>query len=230
MSEPILEPVSEPVSETNNIKLVKKEKKYKCECGKSFAIEYLLIRHMKDDFICPKIKKQKDKERKLKEQCICEYCNKKISNKYNLERHLQICSAKNKQQPKQIKIEEPLDNIPDNNTVDDKLQINNSNDITITDHYIYIIHVREFIRTKESIYKIGKTTQKNFNRFLQYPKGSKLLFYMNCIDCHKLEYEIKKLFKKNYKLKSEYGNEYFEGNYLNMIIDIVNLIGKEHRN
>ena len=115
-------------------------------------------------------------------------------------------------------------NVDDNSYVIYNLNINKSNDITITDHYIYIIHVREFIRTNETIYKIGKTTQKNFNRFLQYPKGSKLLFYMNCIDCHKLENKIIKLFRKKYKLKSEYGNEYFEGNYLNMIIDITNLV------
>jgi hypothetical protein len=224
----MVEPVSEPISETNNIKLVKKkEKKFKCECGKAFEIEYLLIRHMKDEFICPKIKKQLNKERKLREQCTCENCNKKISNKYNLKKHLKICGSKNKKNSNEIKLEEPLDNIPDNNTVVDKLQINNSNDITITDHYIYIIHVREFIRTKESIYKIGKTTQKNFNRFFQYPKGSKLLFYMNCIDCHKLEKQIIKLFRKKYKLKSEYGNEYFEGEYLNMIIDITNLVIKD---
>ena len=41
--------------------------------------------------------------------------------------------------------------------------------------YIYLLQEREFIKTKEPIYKIGKTKQVNNKRFGQYPKGSVLL-------------------------------------------------------
>lgn len=176
------------------------------------------------------VQNYKNKETKKENKSKNVFVNnvkKKISNKYNLEKHLKICPAGDKQQANQNKKGESLENIRNNDTVVNELQINESNDITITDHYIYIIHVREFIITNETIYKIGKKTQKNFDRFFQYFKGSKLLFYMKCKNCHNLENKVIKLFKNKYKLKSEYGKEYFEGNYLFMVNDIVNLILKE---
>jgi hypothetical protein len=38
--------------------------------------------------------------------------------------------------------------------------------------FIYLIKEREFIKTKEPIYKIGKTKQKNLQRIKSYPNGS----------------------------------------------------------
>ncbi len=37
--------------------------------------------------------------------------------------------------------------------------------------YIYLIQEREFINSKQPIYKIGRTKQNNYKRFEQYPKG-----------------------------------------------------------
>ncbi len=91
-------------------------------------------------------------------------------------------------------------------------------------NYIYLIYLREFINSKENVYKIGKTTQINNNRFSSYPKGSKVLFQMTCSNCHNLEKEIIKLFKQKYThRKKDYGDEYFEGNSEEMIKDIFNL-------
>ena len=44
--------------------------------------------------------------------------------------------------------------------------------------FIYLIKEREFIKTKEHIYKIGKTKQENLQRIKSYPNGSILLLYI----------------------------------------------------
>ena len=91
-------------------------------------------------------------------------------------------------------------------------------------HYIYLIHTREFINSIKKIYKVGKTTQEPTKRIKQYPKGSKILLITNCIDCHKDEKEILKLFKRKYIQRKDIGNEYFEGDYNEMITDINQIV------
>ena len=39
-------------------------------------------------------------------------------------------------------------------------------------NYVYLLQQREFLKTKEDIFKVGMTTQENHERFKQYPKGS----------------------------------------------------------
>jgi hypothetical protein len=86
--------------------------------------------------------------------------------------------------------------------------------------YIYLVQEREFIKTNEEIYKIGKSKQENLKRFNSYPKGSELLFQCVCNNCNKIENILIKLFKKKYELQKNIGNEYFKGNYIDMIKDI----------
>lgn len=83
--------------------------------------------------------------------------------------------------------------------------------------YIYLLQEREFIKTKENIYKIGMTRKENHTRFNQYPKGSILLFQMICPNSKKIETELIKLFKIKFKLRTDIGHEYFEGCYYEMI-------------
>jgi hypothetical protein len=94
--------------------------------------------------------------------------------------------------------------------------------------YIYLLQEREFIKTNENIYKIGKTTQQNNERFKQYPKGSILLLQSICSDCHLIEKELIKLFKENFKQRNDIGTEYFEGDLSNMIHTIIDLIKNDH--
>jgi uncharacterized C2H2 Zn-finger protein len=94
--------------------------------------------------------------------------------------------------------------------------------------YIYLLQEREFIKTKESIYKIGKTKQENNKRFNNYPNGSILLLQIICIDCDKCENLVMKLFKSKYIHCKEIGNEYFKGDYKEMINDIYNIIYNEN--
>jgi hypothetical protein len=94
-------------------------------------------------------------------------------------------------------------------------------------NYIYLLKPREFIRTNENIYKIGRTSQNGMKRIKQYPKGSELILFRKCINCVKIEGELIKLFKIQYKHMPIYGNEYFEGNEIYMIKDINNIIDNE---
>jgi len=87
-------------------------------------------------------------------------------------------------------------------------------------NYIYLLQEREFLKTNETIYKIGKTTQMNYDRFKQYPNGSVLLYQTICDNCHTLEKELLSIFKNKFKHRKDIGNEYFEGNYKDMI-DII---------
>jgi hypothetical protein len=93
--------------------------------------------------------------------------------------------------------------------------------------YIYLLREREFIKTKENIYKVGRTEKENLKRFNQYPKGSELLFQMICNDCKSIEKKVLKKFNKKFELKEEIGKEYFEGDYKNMIKVIYSIIKKE---
>lgn len=103
----------------------------------------------------------------------------------------------------------------------------NKNEIT---NYIYLIQLREFIEHthKQKIFKIGKTTQKRFNRLNGYPKGSELIIWIKCQNCHKIENEIIQIFKNTFLHKKEYGNEYFEGDSMSMIKIICNIIENEN--
>lgn len=86
--------------------------------------------------------------------------------------------------------------------------------------YIYLLQEREFIKTKESIFKIGKSKQKNDKRSSQYPKNSNLLLHTSCSNCAKYEKQLIALFKIKYKQRTDIGTEYFEGDYKQMKKDI----------
>ena len=59
--------------------------------------------------------------------------------------------------------------------------------------YIYLLREREFIKTKENIFKIGKTKQLNNIRFSQYPKDSNLLLQISCNNCDILEKKLQQI-------------------------------------
>ena len=85
-------------------------------------------------------------------------------------------------------------------------------------HIIYLYYTLEFIKLKQPIYKIGKSTQSDFKRFKGYKKGGRLLYMSECYDCHELEKQLIDLFKTKYELKQ--GKEYFQGNFRRMVNDI----------
>jgi hypothetical protein len=83
--------------------------------------------------------------------------------------------------------------------------------------YIYILQEREFIKTGEPIYKIGKTRQVSLGRFSQYPNGSVLYFQLIVPDCDKLEKMIIRNFKIKYIQRTDIGREYFQGDVFEMM-------------
>lgn len=89
--------------------------------------------------------------------------------------------------------------------------------------FIYILQLREFIKTKEEIYKIGMTKDIS-KRILQYPKGTQLhmaLFTENVQVCER--FLINK-FRQDFKGRLDIGREYFEGDRTTMIETIYNYI------
>ena len=80
-------------------------------------------------------------------------------------------------------------------------------------NYIYLLQLREHVNTNEQVYKIGMTTQKNLNRFSQYPKGSALLHQTICNNCKNIEMKLIKNFRDIFIKREDIGSEYFEGNY-----------------
>lgn len=75
--------------------------------------------------------------------------------------------------------------------------------------HIYIIKEREFIKTKEPIYKIGKT--KNIkNRMPSYPKDSRVYVMYYTDDIHTMEKDLIKTFDRLFIKRTDIGHEYYE--------------------
>jgi hypothetical protein len=84
--------------------------------------------------------------------------------------------------------------------------------------WIYLLQLREHVNINANIYKIGRTTQNQFKRFRQYPKGSIILLHRICNDCKIMEKEIIQKFKQLFKHEYQHcGNEYFSGSSKEMI-------------
>jgi hypothetical protein len=96
-------------------------------------------------------------------------------------------------------------------------------------NYIYLLQEREFVNTKENIYKVGMTTKENHKRFGGYKKGFILLFQMSCENAKNIEKKIIKLFKETFEWRKDLGNETFSGNYKSMIDKIYLTIKHEEQ-
>lgn len=94
---------------------------------------------------------------------------------------------------------------------------------------IYLLHTREFINSKQPIYKIGRSSNMN-TRLSQYPKGSNILCSIKCENSNLCENELIKLFTKLFTIRKDYGNEYFEGDYNNMLFIIITYLYQDKLN
>ena len=92
----------------------------------------------------------------------------------------------------------------------------------ISGQYIYLIQERESIRCNDNVYKIGKTTQEPNSRMKGYPKSSKLYITIIVDDCTKSEKDLLTIFRNKFILRPEFGNEYFYGNVIEMMEEIIN--------
>jgi hypothetical protein len=87
--------------------------------------------------------------------------------------------------------------------------------------YFYILQTREIIRAKQNIFKIGKTS--NFEKRLQnYDKGSKSLFVLRVRNHVDFEQQIKCIFEKRFIQRKDYGENFFEGNFKEILDEVTN--------
>ena len=93
--------------------------------------------------------------------------------------------------------------------------------------FIYLLQPLLSITNNDNVFKIGKTHRNNFKRFFEYPNGSNLLLQRNCINCDTMERKLLVLFNNNFIKRKDYGMEYFEGDYKEMIKIIIDEIDKE---
>lgn len=217
---------------------------YSCkDCHKKFSKKYNYDMHINSTNGC---KNFLSKKKELK----CKYCKKTYSRKDTLRRHIIKCKHNDSSHKTNYEDNPIYSYVPIQNTFDEEYEFlapidepikknneyfdmlendNENNDNNINPykykiHYIYLLLEREFIKTNEPIYKIGKSIQKNTKRINSYPKGSILLLQTMCSNCHIIEKKLKQLFKRRYKLRNDIGHEYFEGNPHQMRRDINNLI------
>ena len=85
--------------------------------------------------------------------------------------------------------------------------------------HLYVIKEREFLKTNENIFKIGKTTNI-VHRMPQYPKQSRLyiMFYSTNID--DMEKYLIQEFDKRFIKRTDIGVEYYECNDNELLIDV----------
>lgn len=75
--------------------------------------------------------------------------------------------------------------------------------------HLYLIKEREFIKTNENVFKIGKTTNIK-NRMPAYPKDSLVYVIMYCpTDIHLVEKKMIECFDKQFTKRIDIGREYY---------------------
>jgi hypothetical protein len=97
--------------------------------------------------------------------------------------------------------------------------------------HIYVLIEREFIKTKENIYKIGHTKKEDVkSRTNQYPKGSKLIYSEEVNNPKQKEIDIINLLKTNYTQRMDIGIEYFEGSLDDILLDVISVLRNIKKN
>jgi hypothetical protein len=94
--------------------------------------------------------------------------------------------------------------------------------------FVYILQEREFVRSNEDIYLVKDTKSNTDISKLVTPKNSKIWAFCPCNNHKVMKIEIIKLFKQKYKLRSDIGQGYFEGNPYEMSVDICDILKTNH--
>lgn len=86
------------------------------------------------------------------------------------------------------------------------------------EHYIYCLIEREFIKTGETIYKVGKSNHI-FKRMTSYPKGSRVLSIFRVNNCHQVEKDLLTALDTNPKIQRapNIGREYYNCNLSDLL-------------
>lgn len=85
-------------------------------------------------------------------------------------------------------------------------------------NFMYILKEREFLKSKENIFKLGFTSKGIIVRSNGYPKGSEIYC---CLPVPgNPESKAITHFKQKFTHRKDIGNEYFEGNFENMFVEL----------
>jgi hypothetical protein len=153
----------------------------------------------------------------------CECCHYITAKKSNINNH----NVSKKHLDKSKEIEEASIKLVSQKTniVSKKvnlIQPNEQKQLEMTEGFIYLLREREFIKTNENIYKIGKSKQEFGKRFSQYPNQSQMYLHLYVNDVDKFEKTLIDLFSIEFNKRIDIGYEYFEGNVNNMLKLIFN--------
>jgi hypothetical protein len=104
-----------------------------------------------------------------------------------------------------------------------------SNHNQTTEGHIYVIKEREFIKTKENVYKIGRS--KNIrNRMPSYPKDSLIYSILYAKDVIRTEKEMIRRFDTVFTKRQDIGYEYYECEEDELMREVTKMIHDSYRN
>lgn len=182
---------------------------FQCEkCHKIFISNYLLSRHKaaKKSCLAPKT------------HYYCKNCGYNTPNKSKFERHL--ARKTSCMSPEKV-IEKYKDEI---NQLKNKNKSQTNNKTATNSGSIYLMREREFIKTDEYIYKIGKTKNNIKTRMENYPKSSDLILTALTTNCDLMETNLLRLFDRKFINRRDIGREYYEGDVQLMANEIYNAL------
>jgi flagellar biosynthesis GTPase FlhF len=155
------------------------------------------------------INKQKEEKKKLKSEEDLKLKNEREKKKEDEKRVREEEELKNREE--RDKEQKRLKELRDEEKKEEEEMVYN---------YIYCLREREFIKTKENIYKVGKTSSHPFKRMKAYPKGSELIILLKVEDCHVAEGELLRNFDEKFERVKDVGREYFKGDLNEMVKEI----------
>ena len=84
--------------------------------------------------------------------------------------------------------------------------------------FIYLIRIRASVNIDEPVYKLGKTSNNFSVRMNGYDKGYETIVVLpiSISKLDTLEILLLNKLEQKFRKRTDYGNEYFEGNYLEM--------------
>jgi hypothetical protein len=200
--------------ENNTTPVESDDERFVClQCDKSFKRKYTLSRHKVICNGCGTLQCQKClkvfKSRNRKSE------HKKIGNCISFNEIIRTIKHEGEIEINKIKKENKLLRTENDNFKKSSKFVENNIEMYFNG-VIYLLKEREFIMSKTSVYKVGKTTCMS-KRMSKYPKGSYLMFSHVCKDIHEAETKILELFDIDFEKRNDLGCEYFEGDMLAMI-------------
>ena len=197
---------------------------FRCQyCNKRLSSQYHLNQHIagnvcrKPDRTCPLCENVFESKRSCQYHMANNVCQKQLENKLvlkpilKLKSNVKSISTEVNQKPRELEGQSSSSGLP-------------SQDLSHnTNEHVYLLREREFIRTNEPIFKIGKTTQKINRRFSGYPKNSEIYFVLKVTCCDTFETSMIRIFDQKFHQETTIGREYYRGDISHMIQTIVEI-------